>query len=584
MRLSTEPDRDEPRALAVLHAALDAGVTLLDTADVYCWHDSEIGHNERLIARALRDWNGDRSLITVATKGGLTRPDGRWAPDGRAKHLAAACERSCRALDVRTIDLYQLHAVDPRTPLSTSVRALAALQRNGLIKSIGLSNVTVGQIEQARTIAPIDAVQVELSVYYDGSILSGVAACCAANGIRLLAYRPLGGRKSISRIAADESLAAIGSRHRATPHEIALAWLDDLHETVIPIPGVTRVDTVRSVARARQVVLTHEDRSELDERFPSGKILRRGVETPLPVTPARTDSEVVMVMGLPAAGKTTLTQALVAEGYQRLNRDDAGGSLSALLPKLQQAITSTGARIVLDNTYITRQSRAEVIRAAAAVNVPVHCKWLTTDIDDAQVNAVTRLVTKYGMLPDDVQLAALRRTDINAFPPTVLFRYQRELEPPDPSEGFSSIASIPFERRINPARRNRAVIVWCDQPELLIERAPMLADYARQGFKTIVLSWQPGIAEETVTADAVERTFADLRSAIGVDFDLAYCAHAAGPPRCWCRKPLPGLGVLMLHRHHLDPAQTIYVGDGPQDAAFARKLGLQRRARLDDDR
>src|SRR6185503_18099629 len=112
MRLSTEPDRDDDRSIRVLHAALDAGVTFLDTADSYCWTDDDPGHNERLIARALATWPGDRSRVTVATKGGLTRPAGQWEPDGRAKHLAAACERSCRALDVGAIDLYQLHAPD----------------------------------------------------------------------------------------------------------------------------------------------------------------------------------------------------------------------------------------------------------------------------------------------------------------------------------------------------------------------------------------------------------------------------------------------------------------------------------------
>ena len=175
MRLSTEPDRDDDRSLAVLHAAFGAGVTLLDTADAYCWNESETGHNERLIARALATWSGDRSLITVATKGGITRPEGRWEPDGRAKHLAGACERSCRALGVSAIDLYQLHVVDPRTPLATSVRALAALKRDGLVKSIGLCNVTVGQIEEARGITDIDTIQNELSVWHNGGILSGVA-------------------------------------------------------------------------------------------------------------------------------------------------------------------------------------------------------------------------------------------------------------------------------------------------------------------------------------------------------------------------------------------------------------------------
>ena len=150
MRLSTEPDRDDANSLAILHAAFDSGITLLDTADAYCFDDSERGHNERLIARALESWQGDRARITVATKGGMTRPGGRWEPDGRAKHLIAACADSCRALGVERIDLYQLHAPDPRVPLATSVRALAGLKRDGLIRAIGLSNVTVGQIEEAR--------------------------------------------------------------------------------------------------------------------------------------------------------------------------------------------------------------------------------------------------------------------------------------------------------------------------------------------------------------------------------------------------------------------------------------------------
>jgi len=179
MRLSTERDRDEARGIAVLHAALDAGITFFDTADAYCWDDSETGHNERLIARALTSWPGDRSRIIVATKGGLTRPDGRWAADGRGKHLRAACEASLRALDVSRIALYQLHAIDPRTPLATSVRALAALQRDGLVDQIGLCNVTVSQIEEARRIADIASIQVELSFWNDANVLSGVADYCA---------------------------------------------------------------------------------------------------------------------------------------------------------------------------------------------------------------------------------------------------------------------------------------------------------------------------------------------------------------------------------------------------------------------
>src|SRR5512138_3717717 len=150
MRLSTAADRDDARSIEVIHAALDAGATLLDTSNAYCYDDTETGHNERLIAEALRTWAGDRSKVEVATKGGLHRPGGKWVADAKAKALRAACEASRRALGVDVIDLYQLHAVDPKTPLETSVRALAALQRDGLVRQIGLCNVTVGQIEVAR--------------------------------------------------------------------------------------------------------------------------------------------------------------------------------------------------------------------------------------------------------------------------------------------------------------------------------------------------------------------------------------------------------------------------------------------------
>ena len=571
MRLSTEPDRDEDRSVAVLHAAFDAGVTLLDTADVYCWNESETGHNERLIAHALKTWSGDRAPITVATKGGMTRPEGRWEPDGRAKHLAAACERSCLALAVNAIDLYQLHVVDPRTPLATSVRALATLKRDGLIKSIGLCNVTVRQIEEARGIADIDAVQNELSVWHDGGILSGVAEYCVRNRIRFLAYRPLGGRKSRPRTQSDAVLNDVASRHEATPFEVALAWLADLADVIVPIPGVTRVETARSAARAHRIRLTESDRRVLDAQFTHGRTLSsRTASRPSPAL--RHDAEIVLVMGLPGAGKSTLTERFVAGGYQRLNRDETGGPLRALLPELRRLLSAEKPRVVLDNTYVTRQSRAGVIQVAVDLGVPIRCVWLTTSVDEAQVNAATRLVARYGRLPDEAELAVLRKTDVAAFPPTVLFRYQRELEPPDLSEGFSGIDVTPFERRQDPAHVNRAVIVWCDDVTQLESHAPALRAYQNQGWKLCALSWQPSIADGKKSHADVRAVFAAALERAGLSMDLDICPHGAGPPRCWCRKPLPGLGVQLIHRHQLNPERCLYIGAGSQDASFARKL------------
>src|SRR5262245_52987309 len=273
MRLSTLQPRNPAGAVAVIHAALDAGATLLDTADAYCLDDADTGHNERLVAHALKTWPGDARAITVATKGGLVRPGGRWVPDGRAKHLNSACEASLRALDVSAIDLYQLHAVDPRVPLETSVRALVALQQAGLIRRIGLSNVTVGQIQSAQKIADIASVQVSLSVFNDENLRNGVVAYCRDHGIQLIAYRTLGGSAN-KRMARDPVLAEIAARHGATPQEVALAWLLGVAANIVPIPGATRDITARSIRRAIALVLSKQDRAQLDERFPAACSLR----------------------------------------------------------------------------------------------------------------------------------------------------------------------------------------------------------------------------------------------------------------------------------------------------------------------
>ena len=597
MRLSTERDRDETRALAVLHAAFDAGVNFVDTADAYCWDAGEAGHNERLIARALGGWHGDRSQILVATKGGLTRPDGAWVADGRARHLADACEASRRALGVDRIHLYQLHAPDPRTPLATSVRALAALKRDGLIESIGLCNVTVGQIEEARRITEIAVVQTELSIWKDDNILSGVAAYCLANGIRLLAYRPLGGPQRRRRTLSDPVLTTVAARHDATPFEIALAWLRDLSSLVVPLPGPTRVETAQSVARAAGIGLTDEDRASLDERFAAGRDLRwrepHG-DRPAPTDVARLDSEVVLIMGLPGAGKSTLAQSHVARGYERLNRDERGGSLRGLLP----AIVSGSSRIVLDNTYVSRKSRAAVIRTASERGLPVRCVWLSTSLEDAQFNAAWRMVSRHGRLLEPEEIRTASKQDAAAFGPMVQFRYQRELEPPDPAEGFSGIEVVSFERRPDPSSSNRAVIVWCDgvllrsrsgqrtpssteDVDVVGERGEVLRGYEADGWRVLGLSWQPEIADDALTRARVEENFARMRELLRLSIEVEYCPHGAGPPVCWCRKPLPGLGVVLIQRHQLDASRCIYVGNGPQDPGFARRAGFQYRDAAD---
>ena len=576
MRLSTELDRDEVRAIAVLHAAFDAGVTLLDTADAYCLDHTEIGHNERLIARAIATWPGDASRIVAATKGGLTRPQGGWAPDGRAKHLAAACEASLRNLGVDRLALYQLHTVDPRTSLSTSVRALDALKRDRLIEAIGLCNVTVGQIEEARSITDIVAVQVEISVWQDDNILSGVAAYCLAHGVRLIASRPLGGVSRRRRMMSDPLLRELAARHDATPGEIALAWVEDLSAAVVTLPGPTRIETAASLARARRIRLTDDDRARLDRRFPSARALRVSHAPSSRRQASVAAGEVVLIMGLPAAGKSTLARRFVDQGYARLNRDEQGSSLRGLVPALDRLIESGCSRVVLDNTYVTRKSRAPVILAAAERGFPVRCVWLATSIEDAQVNAVSRMLSRHGRLLDADEIRQTVKKDINAFGPGVQFRYQRELEPPDASEGFSRVDIVPFERTRDADYVNRALIVWCEGILRPYDeaRASVLRRYQSDGWQICGLSWQPEIAARSATREDVEAGFARMQDRLGVNLEILYCPHAAGPPICWCRKPLPGLGVLLIERFKLDPARCLYVAEGPQDPGFARKLGF----------
>jgi len=581
MRLSTERDRDDARSVEVLHAALDAGVTFFDTADAYCLDDSEVGHNERLIARALSTWSGDRSPLVIATKGGLTRPNGQWVPDGRGRHLRDSCERSLKALGVERIDLYQLHAPDPRVPFSTSVRALAALKADGLVARIGLCNVNVGQIEEARHIADISAVQVELSVWHDENVLNGVAHYCITHDIQLIAYRPLGGARRVRQLRHEPVLREVAERHGATPAEIALAWLRALSPHIVSIPGATKVETVQSIVRADSIHVNDEERLRLNARFlPGGSsALATATADKAGSSSQPRDGEVVLIMGLPGAGKSTAARTFVDEGYARLNRDDAGGSLQALLPELQRLVEEGQSRIVLDNTYMSRASRARVVQAANALGLRVRCVWVATSVEDAQVNAVSRIIANHGRLlgPEEIKQAVKR--DISAFAPSVQFRHQRELEPPDPAEGFSRIDVVPFERKQVPEFTNRALIVWCD--DSLVERGSILRRYRDEGWLLLGLAWRPQIADKTMTAEQVDAGFVSLQEQLGVSLEVLYCPHAAGPPKCWCRKPLPGLGVVFIQRHRLDPSQCIYVGSGPQDPGFARRLGFQYRDAAD---
>lgn len=271
MPLSIAGRPSEDQAIRAVHAALDAGITLIDTADVYCLDDNDIGHNERLIARALKQWPGKKDGIVLATKGGLTRPGGGWERVRDPAHLRQACDRSLKALGVDRIDLYQLHAPMPGTSIAQSAEVLAELKRAGKVRWVGLSNVSVSEIEQARGIVEVVTVQNRLNPFFRESLEPGflrepsVVEHCGTKGIGFLAYSPVGGGRLNLKLPTLPILATIAQKHSATPHAVVLAWVLAQGPTIIPIPGGRTVEHVKDAASAAGFTLTAGELSEISQ-------------------------------------------------------------------------------------------------------------------------------------------------------------------------------------------------------------------------------------------------------------------------------------------------------------------------------
>jgi len=263
MPLSLNDRPPEETALSVIHSSLDAGVTLVDTADVYCLDDDDIGHNERLIAKALSRWSGSLDSVIVATKGGLTRPQGRWGTNGRPEHIRAACDRSLKALGVDRIDLYQLHAPDMSVPFDESVGALSDLQKAGKIRWVGLSNVSVDDIQEAESAVEVVTVQNRLSPYFREAMTNGVVDYCGRNGVGFLAYSPVGGGRLQKKLPQNPTVVEIAQKYGASPHAVVIAWVLAQGPTVIPIPGARTVEHALDSVGAASIDLSADDLSSI---------------------------------------------------------------------------------------------------------------------------------------------------------------------------------------------------------------------------------------------------------------------------------------------------------------------------------
>ncbi|WP_392507161.1 aldo/keto reductase [Naumannella halotolerans] len=259
------------RAIATVHAALDAGVTFIDTADIYAPSWDAMGHNERLIAEALNAWSGDKSTIVVATKGGITRGEGEtWGRDGTEAYLRAALEKSLDALQRDTIDLYQWHRPDRSLVYAQVIETFAKFKAEGLISAIGISNANVEEIAVALDAlgdGGLASVQNRFSPQFRSS--ADELELCTQEGIAFLPWSPLGGiGNDAEKLNADyPGIAAVARAHAVSPQQVTLAWELALAPNVIPIPGASRPESITDSVKAAELDLSDAEVQQISDSW-----------------------------------------------------------------------------------------------------------------------------------------------------------------------------------------------------------------------------------------------------------------------------------------------------------------------------
>jgi HAD superfamily hydrolase (TIGR01662 family) len=301
-------------------------------------------------------------------------------------------------------------------------------------------------------------------------------------------------------------------------------------------------------------------------------------------------SKVVMVMGYPASGKSTITKDLVAKGMTPLNRDTEGGKIVDLLPKMESLLLDN-KDVVLDNLFALAEVRKPFIDLAKKYGADISCLLMGTSIEDAQFNVVQRAIGLLGKFPTPEVIKAAKHT--NVFPPLVLFKYKKEFQKPTVAEGFSAVVTRTFVRDVDPTFVNKAVIldydgtlrecvggndkypVSVDQIEIKPKRKEVLQSYLDKGYKLLGMSNQSGIAKGVLSEATAHELFKFTNKQIGVDIEYQFCPHQSTPISCYCRKPMPGRGVDFILKHKLKASDCIMVGDYTSDETFAKRSGFQ---------
>jgi HAD superfamily hydrolase (TIGR01662 family) len=300
-------------------------------------------------------------------------------------------------------------------------------------------------------------------------------------------------------------------------------------------------------------------------------------------------SEVKMVVGYPASGKSTVTKDLIKKGAVSLNRDTEGGTIVSLLPKLETLIKD-GKDVVLDNTFPTIEVRKPFIELAKKYNADISCTLMSTSIEDAQFNVVQRAIGLIGKFPTPEAIKAAKHTNI--FPPTVLFKYKKEFQKPTVEEGFSKVELQKFTRLENPEFTNKALIVDYDgtlreciggnekfpvlkeQIEIKVGRTKVLQAYKDKGYILLGISNQSGVAKGELSEQTAIDLFDHTNQLLVIDIEYRFCPHQSAPISCYCRKPQTGVLVEFMLKHKLNLKECLFVGDMTTDATCAKRAGV----------
>jgi aryl-alcohol dehydrogenase-like predicted oxidoreductase len=263
MPMSVREHNDDERGVATVRRAVEEGVTLVDTADAYSPDEATFGHNEELVARALREAGAGEGVL-VATKGGHTRRGKDWELDGRPEYLREACLGSLRRLGVERIGLYQHHRPDPAVPYAETLGGLKALVDEGLVAAVGISNADPAQIRLAHEILGDGLVAVQNQFSPEFRTSRPEIELCEELGLAFLAWSPLGGMSRAGELGSRwAGFAKVASRHGVSPQQVCLAWELSLSEAVIPIPGASRPGSIADSVQAVTLELDEGDLAEL---------------------------------------------------------------------------------------------------------------------------------------------------------------------------------------------------------------------------------------------------------------------------------------------------------------------------------